>query len=83
MELVKWLRDDALALIYGEADDAWQTVVPYSLDQMLVWKNNPADRMMEFPEVYDAMDLVRRTRTEVIPGTQIAKFNTQVASTRL
>ena len=82
-EVVNWWKNDALPLIYGEADDNWQMDVPYTLDQMLVWKNNPADRILEFPEVFDAMDLLRKTRSEIIPGTQIPAFNSQIATTRL
>lgn len=82
-QITDWWKNEALPLIYGERDDTWDTDIPYTLDQMFVWKNNPADRMIEFPEVFDAMDLLRKTRSEVVPGTQIPAFNNNIAATRL
>lgn len=78
-----WWRNDGLPLLYGEADPAWETDRAYSLADMEVWRNNPSDRMLEFPLIYDAMDLVQKSRSEVNSTTQLVNFTRQIAATRL
>lgn len=79
----EWWRNDGLPLIYGEADPAWATDKVYTLADMEVWRNNPSDRMLEFPLIYDAMDLVQKSRSEVNSSTQLVNFTRQIAATRL
>jgi len=77
-----WVRD-ALPLIYGEADPDWEDDRPFSLEEIDVWRNNPADRMMAFPKIHDAMDLLQKHRSEIYDSTRIREFNQHTAQTRL
>lgn len=82
-EVQSWWLTDGLPLIYGEADPDWEDDVPYTLDQIETWRNNPADRMLAFPRIYDAMNLVSNHRQEINEGTTILSFTQKVATTRL
>ena len=82
-EVQQWWLKDALPLIYGEADPDWEYDVPYTLDQMETWRNQPADRMVAFPRVYDAMEVFSQNRQEVYEQTSILQFIKESASTRL
>ena len=82
-EIQKWVVTNALPLIYGEADPDWEDDVPYTLDQVLTWRNNPADRMIAFPKIYDAMDIYSKNRQEIMESTTILSFNQDIAKTRL
>jgi prefoldin subunit 5 len=82
-EVQKWWVTDALPLIYGESDPEWEDDVPYTLDQMETWKNQPADRMMAFPRIHDAMDLFSKNRKEIYEQTSILQFTKETAATRL
>ena len=82
-EVQQWWLRDALPLIYEEADPDWEYDVPYTLDQMETWRNQPADRMVAFPRVYDAMEVFSQHRQEVYEQTSILQFIKESASTRL
>jgi hypothetical protein len=82
-EVQQWWLSDALPLIYGEADPDWEDDVPYTLDQMETWKNQPADRMMAFPRIHDAMDIFSKNRKEIYQQTSILLFTKETAATRL
>jgi hypothetical protein len=82
-EIQKWVTTNALPLIYGEADPEWDEDVPYTLDQILTWRNNPADRMIAFPKIHDAMEIYSKNRQEVMETTNIRQFNLDTSKTRL
>lgn len=82
-EVQSWWLTDGLPLLYGEADPDWEDDVPYTLDQIETWRNNPADRMLAFPRIYDAMGLVSSHRKEINESTTILSFSQQVTTTRL
>jgi len=82
-EVQKWWLNDGLPLIYGEADPDWEDDIPFSLDQIETWRNNPADRMTAFPKVYDAMEIYSKNRQEVMDTTNIRQFNLDTSKTRL
>jgi hypothetical protein len=82
-EVQKWWLTNGLTLLYGEADPEWETDIPYDLDQVMTWRNNPADRMIAFPRIYDAMESYSKNRDEVNAQTSILKFTQRCAETRL
>ena len=82
-QIQQWWLNDGLPLLYGEADPDWEEDTPYSLEQIEVWRNNPVDRMMAFPKIHDAMDLLQKHRTEVNSRIRLQEFNRSVAQTRL
>jgi hypothetical protein len=56
----EWWRNDALPLLYGARDDAWDKDSSLSLEDIIVWRDQPASRALQFPQVFDAMDLMDR-----------------------
>jgi hypothetical protein len=82
-EVQKWVSTNALPLLYGEADPEWEEDVPYTLDQILTWRNNPADRMIAFPKIHDAIEIYSKNRQEVMDATSIRQFNLDTSKTRL
>ena len=79
----EWWINDALPLLYGEADPDWENDTPYTLEQLEVWKTNPADRMVAFPKIYDAMELLKMNRQEINKSTRILEFNLKTAENRI
>lgn len=82
-KIQEWWLNDGLPLLYGEADPDWEEDTPYSLEQIQVWRNNPVDRVMAFPKIHDAMDLLQKHRVEVNARVQLQEFNRNVTQTRL
>ena len=60
--LVDWWRNDALPLIYGSRDDQWDCDVPLSLVEMLIWRDEPAERPIHFSPVFDAYEIYRSNK---------------------
>jgi len=82
-QVQNWWLNDGLPLLYGEADPDWEEDTFYTLEQIEVWRNSPADRMMAFPKIHDAMDLLQKHRTEVNSKINFQSFNQRVSLTRL
>ena len=82
-KIQEWWLNDGLPLLYGEADPDWEEDTPYTLDQIETWRNNPVDRVMAFPKIHDAMDLLQKHRSEVNSRINLQEFNRNVAETRL
>lgn len=81
-EIQNWVINDALPLIYGARDENWQIKKAYKFASMLVWHDEPHQRIMDFPLVYDGMELVAQ-RSEDIKSAGIAKFEFDTLSTRI
>lgn len=82
-KIQEWWLHDGLPLLYGEADPDWEEDTLYTLEQIEVWRNNPVDRVMAFPKIHDAMDLLQKHRSEVNSRIRLQDFNRNVAATRL
>lgn len=82
-QIQQWWISDGLPLLYGEADPSWEEDTFYTLDQITVWRNNPADRMIAFPKAHDAMDLLQKLRGEVLTHTHLQEFNQNTTRSRL
>jgi len=82
-KIQEWWLNDGLPLLYGEADPDWEEDTLYTFEQIEVWRNNPVDRMMAFPKIHDAMDLLQKHRSEVNSRIRLQEFNRNVAQTRL
>jgi hypothetical protein len=82
-KIQEWWLNDGLPLLYGEADPDWEEDSPYTLEQIETWRNNPVDRVMAFPKIHDAMDLLQKHRSEVNSRINLQEFNRNVAATRL
>lgn len=77
-----WIRD-GLPLLYGARDDDWDDDVPLSLEEMKMWKEEPASRALSFPLIFDGMELVERFSQEIRDGTGLPEFNKETLATRL
>jgi CII-binding regulator of phage lambda lysogenization HflD len=82
-KIQEWWLNDGLPLLYGESDPDWEEDTLFTLEQIEVWRNNPVDRMMAFPKIHDAMDLLQKHRSEVNSRINLQEFNRNVAATRL
>ena len=71
----EWWRNDALPLLYGSRDEAWDLDLPLSLNEMLSWQDNPADRPTHFSGVFDAYEIYRKHKDEVYSGNGVRNFD--------
>ena len=78
-----WWINDALPLLYGARDAAWETDSILSLDSIIVWRDQPASRALEFPLVFDAMDLLDRYGDSIRDTTKLPDFTLDTLNTRL
>lgn len=81
-EIQEWIVNDALPLIYQARDDDWQIKKAYPFGAMTVWRDEPHQRIRDFPLIFDGMELVAR-RSEDIREAGIAKFELNTLSTRI
>lgn len=78
-----WWINDALPLLYGARDEAWERSSILSLEDIIVWRDQPASRALQFPLVFDAMDLVDRFGNSIRDTTGLPEFTKQTIDTRL
>lgn len=72
--VVEWWRNDALPLLYGARDEQWDIDVPLSLQEMLTWRDSPADRPMMLPSVFDAYEVCKRNKDAIYEKTGLRQF---------
>lgn len=73
--LVDWWRNDALPLLYGCRDEQWDIDLPLSLTEMLLWRESPRDRPLNFPRIFDAYEIYRRYKDDVYKSSGIRDFD--------
>jgi hypothetical protein len=78
--IAEWWRNDALPLLYGARDEQWDLDVPLSLQEMMVWRDNPAERPMHFSAVFDALELYQKHKDTIfepcgLKDYEIKRFN--------
>ena len=79
----EWWINDALPLLYGARDDTWAEAVPYTLDEMLAWRDQPASRALDFPLIWDGTELIGKYGDEIRENTGIGGFQNKHMQTRL
>lgn len=79
----EWWINDALPLLYGARDDTWADAVPYTLDEMLAWRDQPASRALDFPLIWDGTELIGKYGDEIRENTGIGEFQNKHMQTRL
>ena len=72
--VVEWWRNDALPMIYGSRDEQWDIDLPLTLTEVLLWKDSPADRPLNFPKIFDAYEIYRKHKDEIYGPTGIREF---------
>ena len=72
--IVEWWRNDALPLIYGARDEQWDIDIPLSLQEILMWRESPGDRPLNFPKVFDAYEIYRKHKDQIYGNTGLRDF---------
>ena len=78
-----WWINDGLPILYGARDEEWETVSPKTLEEMIVWRDQPASRALDFPLIWDGMELVKQYSEQIRESSGLPAFNKQQLSTRL
>jgi hypothetical protein len=83
-ELVQqWWISDALPLIYGARDPDWEEDKQLKHVEIMEWRDMPASRALDFPLIFDGMELVDRYRDQIRESTGLPEFTKQTLSTRI
>jgi hypothetical protein len=72
--VVEWWRNDALPMIYGARDEQWDIDVPMSLPEILLWRESPGDRPLNFPKIFDAYEIYRKHKDNIYGTTGLREF---------
>lgn len=72
--VTEWWRNDALPMIYGARDEQWDIDVPISLQEILLWKEEPETRPLNFPRISDAYEIYRKHKDEIYGTTGLREF---------
>lgn len=81
--LKEWVTNDALPLLYGAGSPDWPAVKSIEIDNMWKWKNEPASRALEFPLIFDSIDLMAMMADDIRESTGLPEFNKQTLFTRI
>lgn len=74
-EVTDWWRNDALPLLYGSRDEEWDEDIPLTLTEMLVWKQEPAERPIHFSAVFDAFELYKNNKDAIYDSSGIRELD--------
>ena len=74
-QVTDWWRNDALPLLYGERDEEWDSDVPLSLVEILMWRDEPGERPIHFSPVFDAYEIYRAHKDEVYNSSGVRAFD--------
>ena len=72
--LAEWWRNDALPMIYGARDEQWDLDEPLTLPEMMVWRDNPAERPLQFPSIFDAFEIYERNKDAIMVSSGLSEF---------
>jgi len=72
--ICEWWRNDALPMLYGARDDQWDLDLPLSLQEILLWKESPGDRPLNFPRIFDAYEIYRKHKDEIYGTAGLRDF---------
>ena len=74
-QVTDWWRNDALPLLYGQRDEEWDSDVPLSLVEILMWRDEPGERPVQFSRVFDAYEIYRAHKDEVYNRSGVRAFD--------
>lgn len=69
-----WWANDALPLLYGARDEQWDIDLPLSRAEIMMWRESPADRPLNFSGVFDAFEIYHKHYDTVYESADIRKF---------
>jgi len=72
--ITEWWRNDALPLLYGARDEQWDIDVPLSLQEMMVWRDNPAERPLQYPSIFDAFEIYEKNKDAILESSGLKEF---------
>jgi hypothetical protein len=72
--ITEWWRNDALPMIYGARDEQWDIDMPLSLPEILLWRESPGDRPLNFPKIFDAYEIYRKHKDEIYEISGLRDF---------
>jgi hypothetical protein len=75
-----WWRNDALPLLYSSRDEQWDIDVPLSLQEMLIWRDSPADRPLHFSSIFDAYEIYKKNKDLVYESSGVRNFELKMFS---
>jgi hypothetical protein len=78
--VVEWWRNDALPMIYGARDEQWDIDMPLSLPEILLWRESPGDRPLNFPKIFDAYEVYRKHKDEIYGTTGLRELELKLFS---
>jgi hypothetical protein len=61
-------------MIYGSRDEQWDIDVPLTLQEMLQWRDSPADRPLNYSAIFDAYEIYRKNKDAIYETTGIRQF---------
>ena len=82
-EIHDWWVRDALPLLYGARDPDWEITEPYPMEDMLKWRHMEASRALEFPLIFDGMELVKKYGDDIRKSTGLPEFSKLMITTRI
>jgi hypothetical protein len=74
-EIANWWRNDALPLLYGSRDEQWDIDVPFSYMEMMLWRDNPGDRPINFSSLFDAYEIYRKNKDAIYEPSGLRDFD--------
>jgi hypothetical protein len=72
--IAEWWRNDALPLLYGCRDEQWDIDWPLSLSEILIWRNSPGERPLQFPKIFDAYEIYKSHKDEIYESSGLRAF---------
>jgi hypothetical protein len=72
--ITDWWRNDALPMIYGSRDEQWDIDIPLTLQEMLQWRDSPADRPLNYSAIFDAHEIYRKNKDAIYETTGLRQF---------
>lgn len=82
-KIVEWWLNDALPLIYEYRHPDWDDFEAFSQQEMIAWRDFPANRALSFPLIFDGMETVNRYREEIRETSGIPELDKKALLTRL
>lgn len=74
-DVTDWLRNDSLPLLYGYRHEEWDSDVPLALPEIMMWKEEPAERPIHFSDVFDVFELYREHKEAVFESSGVRAFD--------
>lgn len=73
-DVADWWRGEALPLLFGKSNENWDSVAPYSLDDMVKWKSYAGDRVINFPGIFDSFENYRALKDDIYEDSGVKEF---------